>query len=266
LELDFLTNLLFYFLIYSFLGWILETVYKSVLQKKYVNSGFLFGPFCPIYGFGAVILYLFLDSFKDNLVLVFLIGMIIFSIWECVVGYWLEKFFNTKYWDYSNEKFNFKGRICLRMSLIWGLLGVIFTYVLHPTISQFVQMIPSAILLPISGIFLLSLILDFIISGIKVKNIDIKLSRLKEVQANLNLRLAELKKLQNIKNLATKNIQLDSLKKTVEDLRQTERVLKYKINKGIVRLRRAFPTMKSQNITEFLNQKIEAIKKEKKER
>jgi len=110
LELDFLTNLLFYFLIYSFFGWILETVYKSVLQKKYVNSGFLFGPFCPIYGFGAVILYLFLDSFKDNLVLVFLIGMIIFSIWECVVGYWLEKFFNTKYWDYSNEKFNFKGR------------------------------------------------------------------------------------------------------------------------------------------------------------
>ena len=264
LEFNFLTFLLSYFLIYSFLGWILESVYKSILQKKYVNSGFVFGPFCPIYGFGAIILYLFLDGFKENLVLVFLIGMVIFSIWECLVGYWLERVFDAKYWDYTNEKFNFKGRICLRMSFVWGLLGVIFTYLLHPFISNFVQRIPADILAPIAAIILLSVIIDFIISGIKVKNIDIKLSRLKDVQANLNLRLAELKKLQNIKALATKSIQLDSLKKTIEDLRQTERVLKYKINKRIVKLKSAFPTMKSQKITEFLNQKFEAIKKEKK--
>ena len=173
LEFNFLTFLLSYFLIYSFLGWILESVYKSILQKKYVNSGFVFGPFCPIYGFGAIILYLFLDGFKENLVLVFLIGMVIFSIWECLVGYWLERVFDTKYWDYTNEKFNFKGRICLRMSFVWGLLGVIFTYLLHPFISNFVQRIPADILAPIAAIILLSVIIDFIISGIKVKNIDI---------------------------------------------------------------------------------------------
>jgi len=89
---------------------------------------------------------------------------------------------------------------------------------------------------------------------------------LKDIQASLNLKLVELKNLQNIKTLATKSIQLDSLKNTIEDLRQKERVLKYKLNKRIVKLRSAFPTMKSQNITEFLNQKFEAIKKDKKER
>jgi len=261
---NFLTILLSYFLIYSFFGWVLESVYKSILQKKYVNSGFVFGPFCPIYGFGALILYVFLDNFRNNLVLVFVIGMIIFSLWECIVGYLLEKLFNTKYWDYTNEKFNFKGRVCLRMSMIWGLLGLVFTYILHPFVSEVIQFVPENILIPILAILLLSLIIDFIISGIRVKNIDIKLLKLKEVKENLNLKLAEIKKLQNVRVLATKSLQLDTLKQAVEELRQTERVLKYKINKRIVKLKRAFPTIKSQNITEFLNQKIEAIKKEKK--
>lgn len=266
LELNEFTILLSYFLIYSFLGWILESVFKSILQKKFVNSGFVMGPFCPIYGFGAIILYMFLDGFKDNLVLVFLIGFVIFSIWECLVGYLLEKIFNTKYWDYSNEKFNYRGRICLRMSLIWGILGVFFTYVLHPIISNVVQKIPENILNPILAVILLFLILDFIISAIKVKNIEITLSKLKEIQENLNLKLIELKSLQGVKLLSTKKLQLDSLKKTVDELKQKEHILKYKINKRIIKLKKAFPTMKSQIITEFLNQKIEVIKKEKKER
>lgn len=260
------TVYLFYFLLYSFLGWVLETAYKSILQRKFVNSGFVFGPFCPIYGFGALILYFFLDGIKHNFVLVFLTGVIVFSVWECLVGYLLEKLFNTKYWDYSNENFNFKGRICLRMSLTWGLLGVLFIYILHPIISEFVQFVPNYILLIVSAIFLLSLIIDFAISAIKIVNIDIRLTRLKNVQESLNLKLVELKKLQNIKNLATKNIQLDSIKKTIEELRKTEGRLKYKINRRIVKLKRTFPTIKSQNITEFLSQKFEVIKKEKKER
>ena len=266
MELNKFTILLSYFLVYSFLGWVLESVYKSIMEKKFVNSGFVIGPFCPIYGFGAIILYMFLDGFRDNFVLVFLIGVIVFSIWECLVGYFLEKVFHTKYWDYSNEKFNYRGRICLRMSLVWGILGVFFTYVLHPVISDMIQQVPEYILNPIIAIMLLFLILDFIVSAIKVKNIEIRLSKLKEIQESLNLKLMEIKNLQNVKLLSSKKLQLDSLKKTVEDLKQTEHILKYKIYKRIVRLKKAFPTMKSQTITEFLNQKIEVIKKKKKER
>lgn len=287
MELNQFTILLVYFLIYSFLGWVLETVYKSILQRKYVNSGFVFGPFCPIYGFGAVILYLFLNDFKHNFVLVFIIGVIIFSIWECLVGYFLEKLFNTKYWDYSNEKFNFKGRICLRMSLIWGILGVLFIYVLHPGISKIIEQIPTDIVVSISAILLLSLIIDFVLSGIRVRNIDIKLSKLKDIQENLNVKLLKLKEaqerlktieLKNFKNvkivsIASKNLKIESVKQNIDELKQsisnlkrTESILRYKINKRIVRLRRAFPTMRSQNITEFLNQKLGVIKKDKKER
>lgn len=258
--------LLAYFVIYSFLGWVLESVYKTYLQKKLVNSGFIFGPFCPIYGFGAIILYLFLDGFKSNFVLVFAIGVVLFSIWECLVGYLLEKIFNTKYWDYSNEKFNYKGRICLRMSLTWGVLGVLFIYVLHPFVSKFVSKIPLEILTPILALILISIIIDFIFSSIKVKNIEIRLSKLKEIQEILNQKLLEIKNVQSIKSISVKNIQLDSLKKTIEELKKSESLLKYKLYKRIIRLKRAFPTMKSQNITEFLNQKIESIKKEKKER
>ena len=266
MDINHLIILLAYFVIYSFLGWVLESVYKTYLQKKPVNSGFIFGPFCPIYGFGAIILYLFLDGFKSNFVVVFLIGVIIFSIWECLVGYLLEKIFNTKYWDYSNEKFNYKGRICLRMSLTWGVLGVFFIYVLHPFISKFVSRIPLEILNPILALILISIIIDFIFSSIKVKNIEIRLSKLKEIQATLNQKLLEIKNIQNIKNLSTKSLQIDSLKKTIDELRKTENLLKFKVYKRILRLKRAFPTMKSQNITEFLNQKIESIKKEKRER
>ena len=266
MDINQLIILLAYFIIYSFFGWLLESLYKTYLQKKPVNSGFIFGPFCPIYGFGAIILYLTLDGFKSNFVIVFLIGLVIFSIWECLVGYLLEKIFNTKYWDYSNEKFNYKGRICLRMSLIWGILGVLFIYVLHPVISDFVNRIPLEILKPVVALLLISIIIDFIFSSIKVKNIEIRLSKLKAIQETLNQKLLEIKSIQNIKALSTKSIQIESLKKTIDELRKSENILKFKIYKRLLRLKRAFPTLKSQNITEFLNQKFESIKKEKKER
>ena len=97
-------RLLLYFIIYSFFGWVLESIFKSILQRKIVNSGLLYGPICPIYGFGAIIMLLFLNKFKYNLVLLFLAGFIVLSVWEYIVGALLEKKFNTKYWDYSNNE------------------------------------------------------------------------------------------------------------------------------------------------------------------
>jgi len=106
LRLEQILDLLTYFMIYSFLGWIIESVYKSILQKRFVNSGFLHGFLCPIYGFGALIMLLFLNQLKSNLFIVFLAGIIILSIWEYFVGYLLEKILKTKYWDYSDNKYN----------------------------------------------------------------------------------------------------------------------------------------------------------------
>jgi len=114
-------DLLFYFFLYSIIGWILESVYKSVLDKKMINSGFLYGPYCPIYGFGAVIMLLFLNKFENNIFLLFLTAFIILTIWEYIVGIFLEKVYHTKYWDYSTYRFNIKGRVCLLNSFYWGI-------------------------------------------------------------------------------------------------------------------------------------------------
>ena len=104
-------RLIIYLLIYSFIGWILESTYKTILQKRFVNSGFLSGPFCPIYGFGALIMYLSLKDVQNSYIILFLFGMIMLSIFEYVVGLFLEIVFRTKYWDYSERKFNIHGRV-----------------------------------------------------------------------------------------------------------------------------------------------------------
>ena len=115
-----------YLVVYSFLGWVLETIFRSICEKKIINTGFLYGPFCPIYGVGAIIMLFGLNNFKGKYLLVFLISFIVLTLWEYLVGWLLEKVFKTKYWDYSDHKFNFKGRICLTNSIFWGILGVLF--------------------------------------------------------------------------------------------------------------------------------------------
>ena len=129
---ELLFELLTYFIIYSFLGWIMESVVRSIAEKKIINTGFLKGPICPIYGIGAVILIIFLESLKDTPVALFVVSMIVFTIWEYLVGVLLEKLFNTKYWDYSDQKYNYKGRICLTNSICWGFLGIMFVKYIHP--------------------------------------------------------------------------------------------------------------------------------------
>lgn len=129
-------RMLLYFIIYSFFGWVIESIFKTILQKKFVNSGFLYGPFCPIYGFGAIIMLLFLEPFKSNIIILFFMAFIVMSIWEYIVGWYLEKKFNTKYWDYTGNFLNIKGRVCLINSIFWGVLGVIFMLWVHPIIRK----------------------------------------------------------------------------------------------------------------------------------
>ena len=132
-----------YFIIYSFLGWILESIVRSVCEKKLINTGFLYGPFCPIYGCGAIIMLFFLKYFESSWILLFITSIIFLTFWEYIVGVFLEKTFKTKYWDYSNQKFNFQGRICLTNSLCWGVLGVVFIKYIHPFVSNLLEFVGS---------------------------------------------------------------------------------------------------------------------------
>lgn len=246
-----------YFIIYSFFGWIIESTYKSILEKKIINSGFLHGPFCPIYGFGAVFMFLCLNNFKSNLVLLFLISFLTLSIWEYIVGYLLEKILHTKYWDYSKNRFNISGRVCLLNSFFWGILGVVFIKFVHPFITEKIEILSIKHLIFFTVTLSTIIIIDFIISIIKVKNINIKLEKLKEITNTIKEKLEE----QN-----TKAINKESLQQVIEELKYKQLVIKTKLIKQTNRLKKAFPTMRSEaieKINEFIKEKKETIKRNK---
>lgn len=134
MQYSFLQIILFFF-IYCFLGWIWETFYVSVRSKKYVNRGFLHGPLIPIYGFGAMTILFATLPVKESVVLVFFSGMIAASILELVTGCVMESIFHVRYWDYSNIPTNIKGYISVPTSLVWGIFSVIMVRHIHVPIE-----------------------------------------------------------------------------------------------------------------------------------
>ncbi len=129
---------IFFFYFYCFLGWIWETCYVSVCKTKWVNRGFMKGPFLPIYGSGAVIVLIFTLPFRTNAILVFVAGMASATILEYFTGAAMEKLFHVRYWDYSDKPLNLNGHICLLSSLAWGIFSVILTLYGHTPVERFV--------------------------------------------------------------------------------------------------------------------------------
>lgn len=129
-------------LIYSFMGFIVETTYVSYGQKKFVYRGFLIGPIIPIYGFGALIVLYLLRPVNNSLTLVFIFGVLSTSALEYFGSYVMEKMFNLKLWDYSTYPFNLNGRICLKNSILFGILCVILEFVIHVEVVKIIQAIP----------------------------------------------------------------------------------------------------------------------------
>ncbi len=132
----------FFFFFYCFVGWIWECSFCSVRAKKFINRGFMRGPVIPIYGCGAITMLIAAAPFKDNLVLTFFSGMILASILEYCTGAAMEAIFKVKYWDYSNNKFNINGHICLYASCGWGFATILMTQFVHKPIANLVTMIP----------------------------------------------------------------------------------------------------------------------------
>ena len=250
-------KIIFYFIIYSFLGWCLESIYKTIIFKKPTNSGFLYGPFCPMYGIGAVMM-IALSKLSDNIIIIFLLSFVVFSIWEYIVAVILEKCFKTKYWDYSELKFNIKGRICLKNSIYWGLLGVILIYVIQPIIETLTNLMPEQILLYINASLCIIISIDTIITITKLIVIDKKIKQIFEIGDAIKAKLLELKESTHLEKTYKENIQ-----NIVEELKEKQNLLKFKMYKRIIRLKKSFPEMKSDNITKFMMQKIslEDIKK-----
>ncbi|MBS6043935.1 MAG: putative ABC transporter permease, partial [Clostridium baratii] len=153
-----------YFTIYSFLGWLSETIYCYIIDKKFTYRGFLYGPVCPIYGFGGIIVTECLRGMKGNIIEVFFGGMILASILEYITSYVLQKLFNMKWWDYSEHKFNINGRVCLLNSTMFGILAVVIVYVLEHLFKNTVVYIQHKIFFPVSFFILYGFIVVYLFS------------------------------------------------------------------------------------------------------
>lgn len=260
MNIENILQFILYIIIYSFFGWILESVLKTIYQKKFVNSGFLNGPICPIYGFGAIIMELCLSSLRDKPIILFITAFLLLSLWEYIVGYLIEKIFKTKYWDYSNLRFNIQGRVCLKNSIYWGLLGLIFVKCVHPFIESIVKLIPINTLFYIDIIIGVVILIDTIITIIQITNIDVAIQKLNDLSENIKSKVEELKGLKDKAKTKTEELEksnIESVEKLIKDLKTTQAKLKIRIYKQANRLKKAFPTMKSETITQFLNQKID---------
>ncbi|NCC55076.1 MAG: hypothetical protein EOM11_06280 [Erysipelotrichia bacterium] len=161
-----------YFIIYAFLGWICESVYKSVFRKKMINSGFLNGPICPIYGFGALLIIYLLTPFQNNPFFVFIFGVLTTSLLEYFTSWLLESLFHMSWWDYSKRKFNIHGRVCLLNATMFGLMSLFVMYIAHPITTHLFKKIDVNTQLLLAGVIFTLLLIDTIVSIISVLNMN----------------------------------------------------------------------------------------------
>ena len=270
---NFYVNFL-YFITYSILGWVCEVIYCSIPQGRFVNRGFLNGPLCPIYGFGALLVIAVLTPYRGNILLVFVFGINFTSVLEYITSYLMEKIFHSKWWDYSNNKFNIKGRVCLLNSILFGILSVFVIFILHVQVERLINNI-SYLWIQISAISsIIVLTVDLTVTVQSIVNLNEKLRKLKDLSAEIKEKLDEKQLFMEEKF----HERIALLKENVENLEygkdiylRIERLLRdfnqlSKSNKFFERrLIKAFPNMKSVKFQEQLQSiRIELEKRKNK--
>ncbi len=180
------------FIIYSVLGWLMEEIITSIVQKKITNRGFLIGPYCPIYGVAGITMTFLLSNLKENIPLLFIASFLVCSAIEYLTSFLMEKLFKARWWDYSHKKFNLHGRICLSNALFFGILGVILIRYINPFFMHALDEIPHNSLKWVSMsfgvIFLIDLLLSFSVMNKIKKTITtvMKEDSTSEISAKVN--------------------------------------------------------------------------------
>ncbi len=246
-------NIISYFIIYSFFGWSLEVVYQAVEQGKFINRGFLNGPYCPIYGFGVIIVVGMLEPIKNNLIILYLGSVILTSLLELFTGFILEKIFNMKWWDYSQDKFNLHGYICLKFSLLWGVACLIVVRLIHPLISVFVSKIPHTLGIIVISVIMLCFVSDMIFTILAIINFKKKIRILEGISAEMRKisdKTGE-KIFDTVEEIKTRKDALDEkrneMHKRMEELREKYKNQLEKHSFNIRRIEKSFPKLKFDN-------------------
>lgn len=180
------------FFIFSFTGWVIEVVHTYPMYKKFVNRGFLIGPILPIYGTGGILMTLFLSKYKEDLIVLFCMAMIICSLLEYMTSYVMEKIFKTRWWDYSNKQFNINGRICLSNIIGFGIVGVLFISYINPFLTDLLYKVDPVLLKVIVSVITAIFLADLIVSTKIIYSIKgTSLSMLKDSTEEISKKVKE---------------------------------------------------------------------------
>lgn len=250
MQLDLLIS---YFFCYAIMGYLVEVGYCSLIEKRFVNRGFLYGPYLPIYGFGAISILLLFQYWAAHPVIVFLLTVVLTSILEYITSFLLERLFKAKLWDYSTYRFNLHGRICLLNSTLFGLLGLIVIYVVHPMLTSRLELLDNQLLDLLATAIVLVISIDTTISLVRMTVFQKQLLEFRKKAKEIEERLLLLSKLAGNKNLELLKNRLD------EELDE----LKAKLNASAKRILDAFPSITSTNEEKRLQ--FEALKLNAKE-
>jgi len=282
------------FLLYSFFGWIYESSLVSIKKKSFVNRGFLNGPIIPIYGQGAVLVYLVFWDYRYNYLLVSLGGACLATILEYVTSLLMELLFHTRWWDYSNYRFNLHGRVCLMVSSFWGILTLLMLHVFQPSIDFLILNIPRRSGETAGYVIILLIIADIIVTSattIKFKRLLVTLHNLRqdmisyiastkiyetgeelveklsnvrfmgmvvEVKTLVDAKLHNLRENKQNSKSDSKEVRLDIEAKMSEFLGRYQDL---RTRKAHIRLLKAFPTMKVSKREEALSDLREKVAK-----
>jgi len=181
---DRILSLFIYFSVAAFLGWIMETVFRSLKDRRWVNAGFLSGPFVPIYGFGALGIALISACLRDGFWFVYWPLLLISpTLIEYAASVLLEKLFGLRLWDYGTEPFNLKGRVCLVFSLIWALLTTLTVLFYEPFVTRKIENLPVTTRFFIAGALSMYFFMDTLGSIRAIVNFKAFVADLKELVA-----------------------------------------------------------------------------------
>lgn len=257
--------LVLYFFTYGFLGWCTEVAYATAKQKRFVNRGFLNGPVCPIYGVGVSVVVYFLTPVSGNLVFLYLASTILVTVLEGLTGYFMDRIFHHKWWDYSNQPLNIGGYVCLVFSLVWGIACVAIVKVIHPVIHDMLTLIPVTVGVVLIVFLLLILSADLYVTASEILKFNRQLEmmeriaeELREVSDRLGETIHE-NVMETMEQREKFEEHMEEQHKRIAELRGRYEELLSRRTKVVHRLMSAFPGMESRRhkvILEELKSKI----------
>ncbi len=250
-----LVDMTLYFFIYSFCGWLMETVLCSIREHRFINRGFLNGPLCPIYGCGILLILTFLLPVRDSIPraevavpVIFLAGAVLASAVEYFTSWAMEKLFHARWWDYSKHRFNLNGRICLSISAAWGLLATVFVYQIQPhfeSLIAWLYRLSSWLPQIMAAVLLAALAVDTVISARIARTLGNKLEQLDKLGELIRAHLESLSLL-SPEDIA---LRLENAYDQYEARRRTER-----------EKRAAWRDMAREDLTVWLRTRIRLLK------